>query len=145
MDLVENSLISDGVLDVLIGDDLRMQILNRGAALNALVLGERKLLCGYRCFTDYDFRSARSAILFPSPNRPEEGVYYFQGKKHEFPINEPSNNNSLHGFVKDQFFCLKAYDETGLYCDNHFAIRIQWAVFLLSFSFLVQGFVYNYS
>ncbi len=38
-------------------------------------------------------------VLFP-PNRFEDGTFTFFNRKYQFPINEPSRNNHLHGFFK---------------------------------------------
>ena len=40
-------------------------------------------------------------VLFP-PNRIEGGTFHFNGKTYHFPINEPSRNNAMHGFLHDQ-------------------------------------------
>ena len=37
--------------------------------------------------------------LFPFPNRLADGEYEIDGKHYQFPINDRSNNNSLHGFL----------------------------------------------
>ncbi|UJF35842.1 aldose 1-epimerase [Paenibacillus hexagrammi] len=39
-------------------------------------------------------------VLFP-PNRYEDGKFPWNGKVYEFPVNEPSTGNHLHGFVHD--------------------------------------------
>ncbi|MBM7645899.1 aldose 1-epimerase [Scopulibacillus daqui] len=40
-------------------------------------------------------------VLFP-PNRYEDGTFEFQGHVYQFPINEKSKNNHLHGFFYDR-------------------------------------------
>lgn len=40
-------------------------------------------------------------VLFP-PNRIEDGVFTFEGRRYEFPRNEVTRNNSLHGFLQDR-------------------------------------------
>jgi aldose 1-epimerase len=42
-------------------------------------------------------------LLFP-PNRIEDGKYTFAGKKYEFPITIPAQNNYHHGIIKSQPF-----------------------------------------
>lgn len=42
-------------------------------------------------------------ILFP-PNRIEDGTYTFKGRKYDFPINLPAQNNHLHGILKTEPF-----------------------------------------
>jgi aldose 1-epimerase len=39
-------------------------------------------------------------VLFP-PNRIEDGTFKVDGREYKFPINEPKNNNYLHGFIKN--------------------------------------------
>lgn len=39
-------------------------------------------------------------VLFP-PNRYEDGKMTFNGKTYQFPVNEKSTNNHLHGFLMD--------------------------------------------
>lgn len=46
----------------------------------------------------------KSTILFPYPNRLENGKYAFGDKTYQFPINEPDKNNQLHGMVYDAPF-----------------------------------------
>lgn len=40
-------------------------------------------------------------LLFP-PNRIEDGTFKLKDKVYKFPINEPSRNNHLHGFIKSE-------------------------------------------
>ena len=52
--------------------------------------------------------SYQGCVLFPFPNRLENGRYKFNGKKYQLPINEIDRNNQLHGFVNIyKFNCLK--------------------------------------
>ena len=44
-------------------------------------------------------------MLFP-PNRIEDGTYTFAGKKYEFPITIPVQNNYHHGIIKSQPFSI---------------------------------------
>lgn len=46
----------------------------------------------------------KSAILFPYPNRLEDGKYTFENKSYQFPVNEPDKNNQLHGMLYDEPF-----------------------------------------
>lgn len=39
-------------------------------------------------------------VLFP-PNRIEDGTFKVEGRVYKFPINEPNNNNYMHGFIKN--------------------------------------------
>ncbi|MEO1009680.1 MAG: hypothetical protein AAFX53_00145 [Bacteroidota bacterium] len=49
----------------------------------------------------------KNDILFPFPNRVEDGQYEYQGNRYDFPINEKEYNNSIHGFVREREFHLK--------------------------------------
>lgn len=44
-------------------------------------------------------------LLFP-PNRIEDGTYTFEGRKYQFPITIPSQNNHHHGIIKSQKFTI---------------------------------------
>lgn len=53
---------------------------------------------------DIEFFKAKAQVygipvLFP-PNRIEDGTFKAAGRVYNFPINEPKNNNNLHGFFK---------------------------------------------
>lgn len=50
-------------------------------------------------------------ILLP-PNRTEGGIFTFDGKAWQLPVNEPVFNNHLHGFVHCQAFHLTEATET---------------------------------
>lgn len=46
----------------------------------------------------------KQTLLFPFPNRLEDGTYEHDGESHQFPINEAERNNSLHGMVYNMPF-----------------------------------------
>lgn len=46
----------------------------------------------------------KNTILFPYPNRLENGTYTFEGNSYSFPINEPDKNNQLHGMLYNEAF-----------------------------------------
>jgi len=46
----------------------------------------------------------KSAILFPFPNRLDEGKYRWLGKDYQFPINNAATGNAIHGFVRNEAF-----------------------------------------
>lgn len=82
-----------------------------GAVLNQWSpLGEN-LIDGYQDLDKADFNHARSGWLFPFPNRLEDGKYMFDDSLYHFPINEPANNNAIHGFLLAEPFQLyKTYN-----------------------------------
>lgn len=45
-----------------------------------------------------------SSVLFPFVNRVENGVFSFNGKQYNLPINEIDKGHALHGFVYDKPF-----------------------------------------
>ena len=54
---------------------------------------------------DYKFESS---LLFPFPNRLENGAFEFEGKEYRFPFNDFGRPNALHGMVHEmRFNCIK--------------------------------------
>jgi aldose 1-epimerase len=52
-----------------------------------------------------DYKSTyKSSVLFPFPNRIENGAYQYKGVNYQLPINEPSVNNAIHGLVYNKPF-----------------------------------------
>lgn len=47
---------------------------------------------------------AKSALLFPFPNRLRNGRYRWLGEEYAFPINELQTNTAIHGFVHREAF-----------------------------------------
>ena len=47
-----------------------------------------------------DFKWAKSAVLYPFPNRMRDGAYTHEGNTYIFPIDNASTNNAIHGFGK---------------------------------------------
>ena len=41
---------------------------------------------------------SKSSILLPFPNRLKDGQFQYQGKSYQFPVNDLSTQNNLHGF-----------------------------------------------
>lgn len=59
----------------------------------------------------------KNEILFPFPNRIEDGRFVFKEKEYQFPINEVPLNNALHGLVRMKAFEVesqKIIDETAI-------------------------------
>jgi aldose 1-epimerase len=46
----------------------------------------------------------KNTILYPFPNRLKDGKYTWQGKTHQFEINNQETGNALHGFALYQSF-----------------------------------------
>ena len=80
-----------------------------GANINEIVLKkENKLysvLEGKKSKEEFDGMNIyNSAVLFPFPNRVENGRYEFEEKSYQLPINHPAEGHALHGFVCDKTF-----------------------------------------
>ncbi|MCB4797254.1 aldose 1-epimerase [Neotamlana laminarinivorans] len=76
--------------------------LNDGASLQQLTLQGHEIikdLSPLKYNTTY-----ASSILFPFANRIKDGEYIFDGKTFNFNINEPANNNALHGLIFNKTF-----------------------------------------
>lgn len=50
---------------------------------------------------DYHYQSS---LLFPFPNRLQEGRFEFAGNTYQFPLNDFGRPNALHGFIHDKMF-----------------------------------------
>lgn len=83
--------------------------LNLGASLQELYFDEKKIIADIS--ENYKSNYA-SSILFPFVNRIDDGKYNFEDKIHQLPINEPSLNNAIHGFIYDKKFTLKEQHST---------------------------------
>lgn len=84
-------------------------------------------------------------VLFP-PNRYEDGKFPWNGKTYQFPVNEASTNNHLHGFLLDIPWKLEHFSADELesravlsvtidehhevysYLPHHFTIRLRYAL-----------------
>ncbi len=82
---------------------------NLGGSVQELIVHGTQILDGIKVDESglKDYKSTyKSSILFPFPNRIEDGVYEYNGVKYQCPINEPSVNNAIHGMVYDKPFDL---------------------------------------
>ncbi|MCB4807835.1 aldose 1-epimerase [Tamlana sp. 62-3] len=76
--------------------------LNDGASLQECTLNANQIIKDLAPLK-YENTYA-SSILFPFANRIKDGEYKFEGKIYKFDINEPKNNNALHGLVFNKTF-----------------------------------------
>ncbi len=80
---------------------------NLGGSIQELIINNVDIIDGISNdeagLKDYA-NTYKSSILFPFPNRIEDGAYEFLGKSHEFPVNELSVNNAIHGLVYNKEF-----------------------------------------
>lgn len=49
---------------------------------------------------------SKNEILFPFPNRIEDGKYEYEGKSYQLPINEKKYNNAIHGLIANEQFTI---------------------------------------
>lgn len=52
-------------------------------------------------------------LLLP-PNRTAGGIFSFEGRKWQLPVNEPAFNNHIHGFLHSQIFTLQDATENSV-------------------------------
>ncbi|WP_406684731.1 aldose 1-epimerase [Seonamhaeicola sp. MEBiC1930] len=76
--------------------------LDKGACLFELTLSGHEII---KDLSPLDYANTyASSILFPFANRIKDGKYSFENKAYQFEINEPDNNNALHGLVFNKTF-----------------------------------------
>jgi len=77
----------------------------KGGAIHQLYLGKLgiPILTPFVEGDDIKYNPAcKQALLFPFPNRLEDGTYTHDQKEYHFPINEKDRNNALHGFLLNE-------------------------------------------
>ncbi|HSD00858.1 MAG TPA: aldose 1-epimerase family protein [Gaiellales bacterium] len=77
----------------------RAVVVTRGGGLRAYSVDGRDVLDGYPAGEPSP--SGRGQVLIPWPNRLEDGIYEFDGRRHRVPVNEPERGNAIHGLVRD--------------------------------------------
>lgn len=91
-------------------------VAERGATIVDIQFGGRSILDGCESGLELDLNNwGKSGILFPFPNRLEDGTYTWKDQQYQFPINDSLTGNALHGFLMD-----KAFDivEIGLHAEE---------------------------
>jgi aldose 1-epimerase len=78
--------------------DQRAVVVEVGGGLRAYAAGGRELLDGYRA--EGRIASGRGQVLIPWPNRIEDGVYEFDGRRHQLALDEVAARNAIHGLVR---------------------------------------------
>lgn len=76
----------------------RVVVVEVGGGLRRYRYEGQEVLDGYAA--DEVATSARGQLLVPWPNRLHDGRYSWDGEQHEVPINEPDQQNAIHGLVR---------------------------------------------
>jgi aldose 1-epimerase len=78
--------------------DQRAVVVEVGGGLRSYSAGGRELVDGFTA--DEPSRSGRGQLLIPWPNRLADGLYEFDGRRHQLPLTEPEQRNAIHGLVR---------------------------------------------
>jgi aldose 1-epimerase len=84
-------------IEIALGDQ-RAVVVEVGGGLRTYSAAGRELLDGYRA--DEMSSSGRGQVLLPWPNRIQDGSYEFDGERHQLPINDPAEQDAIHGLVR---------------------------------------------
>jgi aldose 1-epimerase len=76
----------------------RVTVVEVGGGLRRYLYDGHDVLDGYA--DDEVAPAARGQLLVPWPNRLHDGRYTWDGEEHEVPINEPDQQNAIHGLVR---------------------------------------------
>ncbi|MFD1615453.1 aldose 1-epimerase [Gelatiniphilus marinus] len=76
--------------------------LNEGASLQELTLNNSHIIADLKPLVYAN--TYASAILFPFANRVKDGVYVFNKTQYHLHVNNPAENNALHGLVYNKTF-----------------------------------------
>jgi aldose 1-epimerase len=92
-----------------------------GATVLDLRFGGQSILDGYDSPEALvEGKWGKSSVLFPFPNRLKQGKYQWEGVQYQFPINNATTGNAIHGFVREEVFeveyCFLANDGASLRC-----------------------------
>jgi aldose 1-epimerase len=84
-------------IEITLGEQ-RAVVVEVGGGLRSYSAAGRDLLDGYRA--DEMSTSGRGQVLLPWPNRIQDGSYEFDGQRHQLPINDPDEQDAIHGLVR---------------------------------------------
>jgi aldose 1-epimerase len=84
-------------IEIVLGDQ-RAVVVEVGGGLRTYSVTGRALLDGYRA--DEMSTSGRGQVLIPWPNRIQDGRYEFEGRSHQLPIDDPEEQDAIHGLVR---------------------------------------------
>lgn len=92
------------------GEQVVMEVLpDYGGMLNQLVFrvgdGWLQAIEGYEQYDQVEGQAfMKSSVLFPFPNRLENGTYRYEGREYNFPVDDKFQGNAIHGFVRNESF-----------------------------------------
>jgi aldose 1-epimerase len=78
--------------------DQRAVVVEAGGGLRTYSAAGRELLDGYGAREMST--SGRGQVLIPWPNRIQDGSYEFDGQRHQLPIDDPEEQDAIHGLVR---------------------------------------------
>jgi aldose 1-epimerase len=78
--------------------DQRAVVVEVGGGLREYSQAGHDLLDGYP--VDAMSSAGRGQVLLPWPNRIEDGSYEFDERRHQLAINDPADQNAIHGLVR---------------------------------------------
>jgi aldose 1-epimerase len=84
-------------VEITFGDQTAV-VVEVGGGLRAYSAAGRELLDGYGA--GEMSRSGRGQVLIPWPNRIQDGSYEFDGQRHQLPIDDPGEQDAIHGLVR---------------------------------------------
>jgi aldose 1-epimerase len=84
-------------IEIALGDQSAV-IVEVGGGLRTYSAADRELLDGYGI--DEMSASGRGQVLLPWPNRIQDGSYEFDGQRHQLPIDDPEEQDAIHGLVR---------------------------------------------
>jgi aldose 1-epimerase len=84
-------------VEITFGDQTAV-VVEVGGGLRAYSAAGRELLDGYGA--GEMSRSGRGQVLIPWPNRIQDGSYEFDGHRHQLPIDDPEEQDAIHGLVR---------------------------------------------
>ncbi|MCO6558439.1 MAG: aldose 1-epimerase family protein [Bifidobacterium sp.] len=80
-----------------------------GATLRKLTYRGKDMIASWD--PDKTVPCTNGELLVPFPNRIEDGVYTFEGKTYELPIDEHEKHNAIHGYGYRAFWKLESLEE----------------------------------
>lgn len=117
-----------------------------GANVLDIRFSGKSILDGYQ--TPDELRAAKwgkSALLFPFPNRLNRGRYEWLGSTYEFPLNNATTENAIHGFVRNEAFEVEyiflAKDHASILCS--YVYEGQRSYYPFPFSLEVEFTIYD--